>query len=422
LPEPVVVARALAKHYVTEAGNAVALHGLDAEIPAGGVTALVGVSGSGKSTFLRLLTGLESPTSGSLSVLGVAPATLRNSELRRFRRASVAFVAQRAADNLFPHLTIEEHVPGSDRGVFERLGIAHRMHARAAELSGGELARAAFAVALARRATLVLADEPTAELDDDSAALVLDAVADAARSGTTFVLATHDPGVLRIADDVLELRRPSAAAAAPPPSTPGEEVVLQCAGLSKSYDGTKAVDDASLTLHEGELSVVVGRSGSGKSTLLMLLGGWQTPDTGFVSVDPVWSQLAYVPQRFGLVPELTVHENVDLPARIAGVAGATDELLERLDLVGLANRLPAEISIGQQQRVAVARALSIRPRALLVDEPTSHQDAASAERVWSALAGAVAEGTGCLVATHEPDAGMRAHRAWSIDDGRLTVS
>jgi len=295
------------------------------------------------------------------------------------------------------------------------------MHARAAELSGGELARAAFAVALARGASLVLADEPTAELDTESAELVLDAIADAGSAGATFVLATHDPDVLRIADHVVELRRPgSAPAAVPPPGAPGEAVVLSGERLSKSYNGTTAVDDVSLAVHEGELSVIVGRSGSGKSTLLMLLGGWQTPDRGVAPVDPAWSQLAYVPQRFGLVPELTVRENVALPARIAGVAGASDELLEHLDLAELAARLPAEISIGQQQRVAIARALCVRPRALLVDEPTSHQDAASAERVWAALADAVAQGTGCIVATHEPDARRRAHRAWLIDGGRLS--
>lgn len=206
MPEPVVVARALAKRYVTDAGGAVALAGLDADVPAGGVTALVGVSGSGKSTFLRLLAGLESPTGGSLSVLGVAPAALRGPALSRFRRASVAFVAQRAADNLFPHLTIEEHVPGSDRRVFERLGVSHRMRARAAELSGGELARAAFAVALARRATLVLADEPTAELDARSERTVLEALRrlrDEFRS--TVVVVTHSPRVAEAVDRVLEI-------------------------------------------------------------------------------------------------------------------------------------------------------------------------------------------------------------------------
>jgi putative ABC transport system ATP-binding protein len=119
---------------------------------------------------------------------------------------------------------------------------------------------------------------------------------------------------------------------------------------------------------------------------------------------------------------LTIRENVELPARLARTPGATDDLLEQLDLGELAGRLPQEISVGQQQRVALARALCLNPTILLVDEPTSHQDAASAERVWASIAAAAAAGTGCLVATHEPDARRRAHSSWEIDGGRLTRS
>src|SRR5437879_11605188 len=106
----------------------------------------------------------------------------------------------------------------------------------------------------------------------------------------------------------------------------------------------------------------------------MLLGGCVEPDEGTI-VGPqsrVWSECAYVPQRFGLVPELTVVENVELPARGRGDNG--DELLARLAIDDLRDRYPAELSIGQQQRVAVARALRLGTRLVLVDEPTSHQD------------------------------------------------
>jgi putative ABC transport system ATP-binding protein len=378
------------------------------------------VSGSGKSTLLRLLGGHELATAGTVTVAGADLATLDGRGLRAFRRSAVTYVSQRAADNLFPHLTIAEHAPS---GPYEALGVAHRKDARASQLSGGELARAAFAVALARETPLVIVDEPTAELDEESAALVLRAMQ---QHRATFVVATHDASVLAIADHVIELERGRNAVdrpePPPPPAVAGGEVVLRATSLGKSYRGSPAVVDASLELRAGELGAIVGRSGSGKSTLLMLLGGWLRPDAGELAAGVAWGELAYVPQRFGLVPELTVRENVDLPARLGRAAGTTGEWLERLALDELGGRYPSEISIGQQQRVAVARALCVRPQVLLVDEPTSHQDGASAERVWRALAQAAAEGTACLVATHEPDAGRRAHRSWQIDGGHLAAS
>jgi len=422
LPEPLALVDSVAKSYTTQSGVVAALDAVDAIIPAAATTAILGVSGSGKSTLLRLLAGLELPSSGRVLVGGTELGHLDGRQLRRFRRDEVAFVSQRAADNLFPHLTIAEHAPGAPAALFERLGIASRLHARPAQLSGGELARAAFAVALARGAPLVVVDEPTAELDRASAATLLAAIRAATAEGTTFVVATHDPDVLAIADHVVELERGRNAGDPLPVELPmtraAGEVVLRREGLTFSYGSTQALLEVTVELRAGELAVVVGRSGSGKSTLLMLLGGWLRAD----GADPSWADVAYVPQRFGLVPELTVRENVDLPARLAGAAGATGELLERLALTELENRFPAELSIGQQQRVAVARALCLRPRILLVDEPSSHQDAASAERVWALLAWAAEQGTACFVATHEPDSRRRAHASWEIEGGRLARS
>jgi len=422
---PEVRVEHVSKSYAVEAGVVDALNEVDAVIPPAALTALVGVSGSGKSTLLRLLAGLERPTSGRVVADGVDLAAADAAALRHFRQSEMSFVAQRAADNLFPHLTVAEHLRGGGGEWLERLGIADRREARASQLSGGELARAALAVTLARETPLVLVDEPTAELDDETAHAVIEALTDAAHRGTTVVVATHDPAVLELSDQVVELARGRNAGRAVDPPAPhpvaGGDVALRAIGLSHSYGHAVALDAVSLEVHAGELGVVVGRSGSGKSTLLMVLGGWQVADGGRVELPAgrAWAALGYVPQRFGLVPELSVEENIALPGRLAGRSVATGDLLQRFGLDGLERRAVTELSIGQQQRVAVARALALEPAVLLVDEPTSHQDLDSAERVWAALASAAAAGAACLVATHEPDARLRAHRSWSIDDGRL---
>lgn len=421
-PDPLALIESVSKTYTTATGVVDALRAVDAEVPRAGITAVTGVSGSGKSTLLRLLAGHDTPTTGRLVVDGREIAALGDRELRRFRRDGVAYVAQRAADNFFAELTLAEHLPdGAPVDAFEALGIGGRLGSRAAELSGGELARAAFAMALARGVSLIVVDEPTAELDRDNAGAVIAALLAANAHGATFVIATHDPEVTAIADHVLDLtqrvdHRPASSATR---TQHNDDVVLAARGLSKSYGDLRAVSDLSIEVRAGQLAVIVGRSGSGKSTLLMLLGGWSEPDAGTIGgmTSRAWVDCAYVPQRFGLVPELTVAENVELPARGRAESGA--ELLAHLALDDLRDRYPAEISIGQQQRVAVARALVLRPRLLLVDEPTSHQDRRSAELVWSALSDAAASGTACLVATHEPDARVRADVSWEIEGGRV---
>jgi putative ABC transport system ATP-binding protein len=422
--DPLATFESVSKTYTTATGVVEALRGVDGEVPRAGITAVTGVSGSGKSTLLRLLAGHDTPTTGRLLVAGRELDALGDRELRRFRRDAVAYVAQRAADNFFTELTLAEHLPdGAPLDAFEALGLAGRLGSRPAELSGGELARAAFAMALARGVSLIVVDEPTAELDRENAGAVIAALQAASSHGATFVIATHDPEVTAIADHLIDLTQQVDHRLAPTAQRSGtsDDVVLTAVGLSKTYGDLHAVSDVSIEVRAGQLAVVVGRSGSGKSTLLMMLGGWSEPDAGTITgvTSRAWSECAYVPQRFGLVPELTVADNIELPAR--GAAGS-EELLARLALGELRDRYPAEISIGQQQRVAVARALVLQPRLLLIDEPTSHQDRRSAELVWSALSDAAAAGSACLIATHEPDARLRADVSWEIEGGRVVRS
>jgi putative ABC transport system ATP-binding protein len=217
-----------------------------------------------------------------------------------------------------------------------------------------------------------------------------------------------------------------------------EPAVVTATDLHKSYrrgaEVVHALAGVSVTLRPGELIALVGRSGSGKSTLLNVLAGWEAPDSGQVTwaaapgvatASLPWRALAVLPQSLGLIEELTVRANVELPARLGVGAGAArervDQLLSHFGLKDLSGRMPAETSLGEQQRTALARALVLEPDVLLIDEPTGHQDATWATRVISALNVAAGEGTCCLVATHSDEVAAFASRIIRIEDGKLAA-
>jgi putative ABC transport system ATP-binding protein len=471
----------LVKTYRTASGEVRALKGLSAEVPAAALLAVVGPSGSGKSSLLRLIAGLDRPTSGTLMVEGTSVHDASARTLRRFRRATVGYLFQRPSDNFLAHLTVGEHLRLA-RGLTHRppridqeellstLGIEERVDHLPSELSGGEQQRAAIAEVLMGGATIVVADEPTAELDSTSASHVMDTMVELARAGVTFVVATHDRSVMRRADAALELDhgirrsstsapadpadrssaaafRPAPDAAEPdradrwrPPATttapePELRFILDANGLSKAYrrgeEVVHALDDVSLTLRAGELVGLVGRSGSGKTTLLNVIAGWEHADAGTIersgseSAVPGWDVLAVVPQKLGLFDELSVRENLEYPARLHGrleeLRGRVDELMEDLGIAHLAARYPKETSLGEQQRTAVARALVLAPTLVLADEPTGHQDAASERRVLEAFGRSAAEGGSCLIATHNASLAPRLDRVLEMADGRLAV-
>jgi putative ABC transport system ATP-binding protein len=199
-------------------------------------------------------------------------------------------------------------------------------------------------------------------------------------------------------------------------------------------EAVHALDGVDLTVAAGEFVALVGPSGSGKSTLLALLCGWESADDGSLAYagalagrDPAslgWPELALVPQALGLVPDLSLLDNVLLPARLRGRLKDAEprarRLLEDFGLDHLADRYPDQASLGEQQRVAVARALLLRPAVLLADEPTAHQDRGHADGLLDAMTTAAGEGSAVLVATHDEIAWSRADRVLSMRDGRVT--
>jgi putative ABC transport system ATP-binding protein len=187
--------------------------------------------------------------------------------------------------------------------------------------------------------------------------------------------------------------------------------IVELAGVAKRWDETARLAPVSLTVGPGELVVVQGRSGTGKSTLIGILAGWCDPDQGTVTCgfdrDNGWQELTVVPQVLAIDDDLLVAENITVMLRAAGMSsGKADEAaaaaLHRLDLADLAERWPREISTGQRQRLAVARAVAGHPRLVLADEPTSHQDGAHAATAVAAIRAVVDAGAGALVTSHDP--------------------
>ena len=199
---------------------------------------------------------------------------------------------------------------------------------------------------------------------------------------------------------------------------------------------------ASLMIGRGELVAMVAPSGAGKSTLLHVAGLLERPDGGDVLIDGKScgamnddkrtatrrNAIGFVYQFHHLLPEFSALENVAIPKMIAGMAKgeARREAMAQLDSVGLADRAshrPARLSGGEQQRVAILRALANRPKLLLADEPTGNLDIGTANTVFEMMVGLVRDtGLSALIATHNPDLARQMDRAVTLEDGKLVAA
>lgn len=198
--------------------------------------------------------------------------------------------------------------------------------------------------------------------------------------------------------------------------------MIQACGVHRAFGGVSVLRGVDLAVRAGEFVTLSGPSGSGKTALLSLLCGFDLPDEGSVLPGPAsWTACAVLPQSLGLASELTLEENVALPLRLAGrkVEGVT-ELLAELGIEHLAARFPAQVSFGQQQRAALARAVIARPAALLADEPTAHLDAVSATAAVGLLRRVADEGAAVLIATHHDAVHEAADRVLVLADGQVS--
>lgn len=218
--------------------------------------------------------------------------------------------------------------------------------------------------------------------------------------------------------------------------------LIELTGVAKTYtvggESFQAVRDVNLSIEEGEFVALMGPSGSGKSTLLAVLAGLTPPSEGRVTVDgiPVHElnpdrlaafraeYIGIVFQQFQLIPYLTALQNAMLPLATSGLpsreqAKMAMEALSRVGLAGKADRLPNQLSGGEQERVAIARAVVNRPPILLADEPTGALDTATGAEIMALFQRLHAEGQTIIMVTHNAENGSRAERLITIRDGRL---
>ena len=217
--------------------------------------------------------------------------------------------------------------------------------------------------------------------------------------------------------------------------------ILNIQHLTKVYGkggcATRALDDVTLSVPEGQFLAIVGSSGSGKSTLLHLMGGVDRPTSGsvYLAGNDVYSrndeQLAVLRRRevgivyqfFNLIPTLTVLENMTLPVALDGRPvneGRLRELVKTLGLEGREDHLPSQLSGGQQQRVAIGRALMNSPAVLLADEPTGNLDSRTSAEIMAILRDANKRlGQTLVVITHDESIALTADRIVAVEDGRI---
>lgn len=459
--------------------RAPAVREVDLRVASGERVLLLGASGAGKSTLLAALAGLlpedSGEQSGEILIDGIDAQKARERTGIVFQDPQSQLVMARSGDDVAFGLE-NRGVPAGELWprvdeAMAAVGFPYGRERDTSALSGGEQQRLALAGVLALRPSLLLLDEPTANLDPEGSAQVRDGLRSAlAASEATLIMIEHRVAeVVDLIDRVVVLSADGGLLADGPPArvfgehgetltrqgvwipdaapvavrravAPGA-TLLRGEGLGLTHPGAPApaLSDVDVELAAGELLAVLGANGSGKSTLALMLGGLLRPSTGKVAVvgsaaPPHRWRAPKLVRAIGSVfqnPEQqfvtgTVRDELALGPRRAGMPRAeTDrvvgELLERLRLSALDRANPFTLSGGQARRLSVATALATAPPVLILDEPTFGQD----RRTWTELVDLVAglrdEGRGIVAVTHDRDfTEALADRTLTIDRGRPT--
>jgi energy-coupling factor transport system ATP-binding protein len=456
---PIVAVRGLEVRYP----SGLALTGVDLSIARGSFVLIGGRSGSGKSTLAHALLGLlrqdgaaPARVKGDVSVAGLVPG--RHSVSQVARRAGLVF--QNPATQLF-NATVEDEVAFGPRNlglasqeIGDRVDYAlratgcHHLRGRSVRhLSGGEQQRIAIAATLAMRPSILILDEPTANLDGDGTRAIATTLKNLQRHhGVTVVVIEHrlEP-FERLAERLIWLDGGRVVADGRPdtvleqvravPQRPrlasrsrGDSLV-RVEGVSAGYNGRAVLHDCSLTLQEGEFAALVGANGAGKSTLARVLAGLLRPRRGRVTWEPKGRHRRHRP-RVGLLQQNPLHqlvcqeveEEIRFGPRNLRLErdGEVEAMLARTDLLRLRHRPTQALSVGEQQRSALAATLILRPRLLILDEPTAGQDWHHLRELMDLVGEYNRQGLTVLLITHNRRlVGEYANRVWEMTGGTL---
>jgi len=505
---PIFQVRDLVKVYETAVGDFVALGGVSFDAYPGEFLGIVGKSGAGKTTLLNAITGVSSITAGEVqfrlqangnvsgSRVSLAIQSMSENQRSRWRGRNVGIVYQSfellpqldLIDNItFPQDLIGRYDPAvSVRRALELLAeveLSEHACKLPAHLSGGQKQRVAIARALVNDPPVIVADEPTGNLDSGTAEHILRFLETLVAQGKTVIMATHDRSLMSRFSRVVEIKDGAIVAkgshssisfaglvsegrmfadaqesstsihsAGPPAKRNGrpareesdelscairlEKVVKTYVNAAGEFAALKGID---LHIQYGQFVSLIGKSGSGKSTLLNMLTGIDHPTSGRVTINgqdlyamseserALWrgKNVGIVFQFFQLLPTLTLLENVMLPMDYCEVYRAAERperalaLLKQVGLEAQTHQLPATVSSGQQQSAAIARALATDPEIVVADEPTGNLDSRSANAICDLFQDLAEQGKTILIVTHDPSLTGRTDQTVILADGEI---
>ena len=440
--DAVVQMQDLSLHY----GKTVGIDRLTLDIPARKLIGLIGPDGVGKSTLLSLVTGAHVMQTGSLRVLG---GDMRDTGHRNLICPKIAYMPQGLGKNLYFTLTVEENLQffarlfGQDaeerRYRIDRLtrstGLYKFLNRPAGKLSGGMKQKLGLCCSLIHDPDLLVLDEPTTGVDPlarrqfwdliDSikieqpnlSVIVATAYMDEAQRfdwliamDDGHILDTGTPeallaktGCANLDDAFIRLlpeeKRAGHHELTVPPLDADDQISIEADGLTKRFGDFTAVDHVSFKIRRGEIFGFLGSNGCGKTTTMRMLTGLQPATEGVAKLfgEPIDGKsletrkhLGYMTQLFSLYNELTVRQNLELYAKLydipqENIPERVDEMLQRFELTGVANRLPVDLPLGIKQRMSLAAAVIHRPEILILDEPTSGVDPVARDSFWELI-------------------------------------